>query len=104
MPFGDRDDGYDVDASLALLSAEEADDAAADRRLRPAGDADPEPEHRSTLLTVTPWILGNEFCERLAYYGCAALQRTCCLQLARVRAQTGVPAPSAVDADRLSRR
>ncbi len=23
----------------------------------------------STLLTVCPYILGNEFCERLAYYG-----------------------------------
>ena len=70
MPFGDRDDREDVDASLALLSAEEADDAAADRRLRPAEDPEEEPEHRSTLLTVTPYILGNEFCERLAYYGC----------------------------------
>ena len=72
MPFRDRDDGDDTDASLALLSAEEADDAAADRRLRPAADTDGEPQHRSTLLTVTPWILGNEFCERLAYYGCVS--------------------------------
>ena len=72
MPYGARDDGDDADASQALLSAEEADDAAADRRMRLAGEAAPEPEHRSTLLTVTPWILGNEFCERLAYYGCAA--------------------------------
>ena len=71
MPYGDRDDRDDMDASLALLSAEEADDAAADRRLRPAADSRDEPEHRSTLLTVTPYILGNEFCERLAYYGCA---------------------------------
>ena len=70
MPFGDRDDHNDADASLALLSAEEADDAAADRRLRPAADAEEDPQHRSTLLTVTPYILGNEFCERLAYYGC----------------------------------
>jgi hypothetical protein len=71
MPFGDRNDhDDDANASLALLSAEEADDAAADRRLRPAADAEEESEHRSTLLTVTPYILGNEFCERLAYYGC----------------------------------
>ncbi len=74
MPYGARDDGDDADASQALLSAEEADDAAADRRMRLAGEPAPEPEHRSTLLTVTPWILGNEFCERLAYYGCAVLQ------------------------------
>jgi len=58
----------DMDERLtALLSAEEADDAAADRRLR---TAEPGPAtHRSTLLTVCPFILGNEFCERLAYYG-----------------------------------
>ena len=24
---------------------------------------------RSTLLSVCPFILGNEFCERLAFYG-----------------------------------
>ncbi|KAK9806330.1 hypothetical protein WJX72_010466 [[Myrmecia] bisecta] len=31
---------------------------------------DPEPrKQRSTLLTVCPFILGNEFCERLAFYG-----------------------------------
>ena len=74
MPWDDRDD---ADASLALLSAEEADDAAADRRLRSAGEPDPEPQHRSTLLTVTPWILGNEFCERLAYYGYALTGSAC---------------------------
>ncbi|EFN56879.1 hypothetical protein CHLNCDRAFT_144528 [Chlorella variabilis] len=27
------------------------------------------PKRRSTLLTVCPFILGNEFCERLAFYG-----------------------------------
>ncbi|PSC75608.1 NRT1 PTR FAMILY -like [Micractinium conductrix] len=27
------------------------------------------PRRRSTLLTVCPFILGNEFCERLAFYG-----------------------------------
>ena len=39
MPYGARDDGDDADASQALLSAEEADDAAADRRMRLAGEA-----------------------------------------------------------------
>ena len=30
----------------------------------------PAPRRRSsTLLTVCPFILGNEFCERLAFYG-----------------------------------
>mmetsp|Transcript_12865 Transcript_12865/g.24448 ORF Transcript_12865/g.24448 Transcript_12865/m.24448 type:complete len:571 (-) Transcript_12865:303-2015(-) len=31
----------------------------------------PNVPKRSTLLTITPFILGNEFCERLAYYGLA---------------------------------
>lgn len=30
-----------------------------------------QPRRRSTLLTVCPFILGNELCERLAFYGCA---------------------------------
>uniref|UniRef100_A0A383WJ92 Major facilitator superfamily (MFS) profile domain-containing protein n=1 Tax=Tetradesmus obliquus TaxID=3088 RepID=A0A383WJ92_TETOB len=30
-----------------------------------------QPQKRSKLLTVCPFILGNEFCERLAYYGLA---------------------------------
>lgn len=30
---------------------------------------DEPPRRRSTLLTVCPFILGNEFCERLAFYG-----------------------------------
>ncbi|RMZ54186.1 hypothetical protein APUTEX25_005342, partial [Auxenochlorella protothecoides] len=40
-------------------------------RLSQAGQPGDEPprKHRSTLLTVCPFILGNEFCERLAYYG-----------------------------------
>ena len=80
MPYGARDGGDDADSSQALLSAEEADDAAADRRMRLAGEPAPEPEHRSTLLTVTPWILGNEFCERLAYYGCATTLHACVLK------------------------
>lgn len=58
----------EMDSLEALLSAEEADDAAADRRLRAPEETAP---HRSTLLTVCPFILGNEFCERLAYYGYA---------------------------------
>lgn len=58
----------DMDSLEALLSAEEADDAAADRRLRAPEESMPQ---KSTLLTVCPFILGNEFCERLAYYGCA---------------------------------
>jgi len=31
----------------------------------------PKPEKKSVLLTVCPYILGNELCERLAYYGLA---------------------------------
>ncbi|KAK9868107.1 hypothetical protein WJX84_007847 [Apatococcus fuscideae] len=30
-----------------------------------------QPKQRSTLFTVCPFILGNEFCERLAFYGLA---------------------------------
>jgi hypothetical protein len=33
----------------------------------PAGEE--PPKRGSTLLTVCPFILGNEFCERLAFYG-----------------------------------
>jgi hypothetical protein len=33
----------------------------------PAGE--PDRRRRSTLLSVCPFILGNEFCERLAFYG-----------------------------------
>ncbi|KAI3426893.1 hypothetical protein D9Q98_006837 [Chlorella vulgaris] len=36
-----------------------------DAALEPVED----PPKRSTLLTVCPFILGNEFCERLAFYG-----------------------------------
>lgn len=40
---------------------------------REAGEAEEGqallPKRRSTLLTVCPFILGNEFCERLAFYG-----------------------------------
>ncbi|KDD72553.1 proton-dependent oligopeptide transporter, partial [Helicosporidium sp. ATCC 50920] len=32
---------------------------------------EPPPKRRSTLLTVCPFILGNELCERLAYNGLA---------------------------------
>ncbi|KAK9791573.1 hypothetical protein WJX73_008951 [Symbiochloris irregularis] len=36
---------------------------------RPLLQEAPQRKHRSTLLTVCPFILGSEFCERLAYYG-----------------------------------
>mmetsp|Transcript_33936 Transcript_33936/g.96157 ORF Transcript_33936/g.96157 Transcript_33936/m.96157 type:complete len:662 (-) Transcript_33936:13-1998(-) len=50
--------------------------------LPPAGDGngdapvleaseEPSRHNRSTLLRVCPYILGNEFCERIAYYGLA---------------------------------
>lgn len=35
------------------------------------GDEEDETLYRSTLFAVCPFILGNEFCERLAYYGLA---------------------------------
>ena len=34
-----------------------------------APDGEPDRRRRSTLLSVCPFILGNEFCERLAFYG-----------------------------------
>lgn len=34
----------------------------------PAGEPD-RGRRGSTLLSVCPFILGNEFCERLAFYG-----------------------------------
>eukprot|EP00959_Pyramimonas_sp_CCMP1952_P214158 4480849-Pyramimonas_sp.AAC.1 len=45
-------------------------DRSSDLRL-PLLEPQPVVERRSTLLTVCPFILGNEFCERLAYYGLA---------------------------------
>lgn len=32
-------------------------------------ESEEAPKRKSTLLTVCPYILGNEFCERLAFYG-----------------------------------
>ena len=49
---------FPVDATVALL-----DDEA---RIAPRRS-----KQKSTLLTVCPFILGNEFCERLAFYGYA---------------------------------
>ena len=51
---------FPVDATVALLDDES--------RAAPARS-----KQKSTLLTVCPFILGNEFCERLAFYGYAAL-------------------------------
>ena len=48
--------------SGALVAAAPSDGAGA-----PAGE--PDRRRRSTLLSVCPFILGNEFCERLAFYG-----------------------------------
>ena len=50
---------FPVDATVALLDDE-------------ARTTSPDVKQRSTLLTVCPFILGNEFCERLAFYGYAA--------------------------------
>lgn len=47
---------FPVDATVALLDDE--------HRASPTGA-----KQKSTLLTVCPFILGNEFCERLAFYG-----------------------------------
>lgn len=47
---------FPVDATVALLDDE--------HRAVPTGA-----KQKSTLLTVCPFILGNEFCERLAFYG-----------------------------------
>ena len=47
----------------------------------------PEPvrRRRSTLLTVCPFILGNEFCERLAFYG---ISTNMVMYLTRVMGET----------------
>ncbi|KAK9822864.1 hypothetical protein WJX81_005939 [Elliptochloris bilobata] len=45
------------------------DGTSGDQRQPLLDTADAPPKRRSTLLTVCPFILGNEFCERLAYYG-----------------------------------
>lgn len=50
----------------------------------PLEDVAEEPRRRSTLLTVCPFILGNEFCERLAYYG---LSTNLVIYLTRVMGQ-----------------
>lgn len=50
---------FPVDATVALLDDE-------------SRTASRSTKQRSTLLTVCPFILGNEFCERLAFYGYAA--------------------------------
>ncbi|DBA89647.1 hypothetical protein WJX79_009961 [Trebouxia sp. C0005] len=47
---------FPVDATVALLDDESRTASRSTRQ-------------RSTLLTVCPFILGNEFCERLAFYG-----------------------------------
>lgn len=47
---------FPIDASVALLDDESRIEAQ-------------QKKSRSTLLTVCPFILGNEFCERLAFYG-----------------------------------
>lgn len=48
---------FPVDATVALLDDESRTTTPRDTK------------QRSTLLTVCPFILGNEFCERLAFYG-----------------------------------
>ena len=51
---------FPVDATVALLNDESRAESS-------------NPKQNSTLLTVCPFILGNEFCERLAFYGYALL-------------------------------
>lgn len=72
MPTSDRVAAAEEnDASTAALSPSLQQ---AFRPLPPSGGGGavnpaPRPRRRSTLLTVCPFILGNEFCERLAFYG-----------------------------------
>lgn len=41
-----------------------------------SSDEAPERRKRSKLLTICPFILGNECCERMAFYGCTSIWRT----------------------------
>ena len=50
-------------------------------------------KRRSTLLTICPFILGNELCERLAFYG-SARQLGLCLKRADSAAHLAAHAPS----------
>jgi hypothetical protein len=71
MPTSDRAAAAENDADAAAAAAPSP---AFQPRLTeaPATAITPAPAPRrrsSTLLTVCPFILGNEFCERLAFYG-----------------------------------
>eukprot|EP01026_Neomeris_dumetosa_P055140 TRINITY_DN49928_c0_g1_i10.p1 TRINITY_DN49928_c0_g1~~TRINITY_DN49928_c0_g1_i10.p1 ORF type:complete len:549 (-),score=54.66 TRINITY_DN49928_c0_g1_i10:308-1954(-) len=57
---GEQQDDYE--AKQPLLTSEYKD-------VEEANGFEKPKKKRSTLLTITPFILGNEFCERLAYYG-----------------------------------